>query len=185
MKKTYIKGINLATIKLGDKVWYKQRSKTEEGVVTRIDGRMLWADYGNGIPQYITVQDNSGVDKCGSMYGTVVEEEEEETVKRNKHPQYEVIVHWANGGAIQYYNHVDECWIDYTSGYSTPPAWNNYVRIKPKTKKIKYRTALIRNNTIKVFTENLSLDDAFGDDGFKQWLDPDWKELEVEEGSKS
>lgn len=181
MKKTYIKGINLATIKSGDKVWCKQdeRSETEEGVVTCIEGRMLWADYGDGHPEYILiiVQDNSGVTKYGFMYGTVVEEEEEETVKRNKHPQHEVIVHWANGGAIQYYNHVDERWLDYTCEYSNPPAWNNYVRIKPKTKEIKYRVALMNDNTIKVFNEDISLEDDYD---FKHWLDPEWRYVSVE-----
>ena len=76
MKKTYIEGIDLDTIKIGDKVWCKQdkRSETEEGVVTCIEGRMLWADYGDGPPEYILVQDDYGVTKYGFMYGTVVEE---------------------------------------------------------------------------------------------------------------
>lgn len=180
MKKTYIKGINLATIKSGDKVWCKQdeRSETEEGVVTRIDGRMLWADYGDGLPKYIIVQGNSGVTKCGFMYGTVVEEEEMQTDQNsNKHPQYEVIIHWLNGGAIQCYNHVDERWLDYPCEYSNPPAWNNHVRIKPKTKEIKYRVALMNDNTVKVFNEDISLEDAYD---FKHWLDPEWCYVSVE-----
>ena len=180
MKKTYIKGINLTTIKSGDKVWCKQdeRSETEEGVVTCIDGRMLWADYGDGLPKYIIVQGNSGVTKYGFMYGTVVEEEEEETVQRNKHPQYEVIVHWVNGGAIQYYSNTYERWIDYEYGYSESPAWEYLAfRIKPKTKEIKYRVALMNDNTVKVFNEDISLEDAYD---FKHWLDPEWCYVSVE-----
>lgn len=178
MKKTYVKGINLTTIKPGDKVWYKQyeKSETDEGVVTRIEDRMVWANYGDGIPKYIIVQDNAGVNPYFT-YGTVVEEEVE-TTQGNKHPQYEVIVHWANGGAIQYYDDTGECWIDYKHGHEFNPSWSYYeFRIKPKTKEIKYRVALMKDKTTKVFNEDISLDDAYD---FEQWLDPKWNYVSVE-----
>lgn len=179
MKKTYIKGVDLTTIKPGDKIWCMQDEKSEidEGVVTCVEDRMVWADYGDGHPKYIHVKDDSGVTEFGFMYGTIKEEEEMKTCRGNKHPQYDVIVHWANGGAIQYYNHVGECWVDYTCGYSTPPAWNNYVRIKPKTKEIKYRVALMKDGTIKALNEDISFDDAYD---FKQWLDSEWRYVSVE-----
>lgn len=185
MKKTYIKGIDIATIKPDDKVWCKQNegSEIQEGVVTEVDYlRMrVWVDYGNGRLNYIHVKDKDGVDKYGFMCGTIKEEEEMKTSQNNKHPQYDVIVHWASGGNIQYYNTADEKWEDCPTDYKFNISWGSYgFRIKPDTKKIKYRTALLKNNTIKVFIENLSLGDAYGDDAFKQWLDPDWKELEVE-----
>lgn len=180
MKKTCIKGIDLATIKPGDKVWCKQNEGNEiqEGVVTRVEDRMVGADYGDGHPKYIHVKDDSGVTKFGFMYGTVVEEEEVETCQGNKHPQYEVIVHWANGGAIQYYDDIDKCWIDYKHGYEFNPPWGYHeFRIKPKTKEIKYRVALMKDKTIKVFNEDIPLDDAYD---FGQWLDPEWRYVSVE-----
>lgn len=182
MKKTYIKGIDLATIKIGDKLWFKEDScNMEIGIVSKVEGTKVWANWkseGNedsrATEQFIDVSNDYDHTYC--TYGRI-KEEEMKTSQNNKHPQYDVIVHWANGGAIQYYNHVDECWVDYTCGYSTPPAWNNYVRIKPKTKEIKYRVALTKDDTIKVFNEDISLDDAYD---FKQWLDPEWRYASVE-----
>lgn len=181
MKKIYIKGIDLATIKPGDKIWCKQyeECKIKEGVVTRIEDRMVWADYGDGSPKYIHVKDDSGVAEYGFIYRTIEEEEEMQTNQNsNKHPQYEVIVHWANGGKIQYRSNIDEQWVDYLYGHDESPAWSCYqFRIKPKTKEIKYRVALMKGNTIKVFNEDISLDDAYD---FKQWLDPEWRYVSVE-----
>lgn len=188
MKKTYIEGIDLDTIKIGDKLWFKEDSCIMEiGIVSKVEGTKVWANWkseGNedsrAVAHFIDVSNDYSDTYC--TYGTIKEEEEMQVNQNsNKHPQYDVIVHWASGGEIQYYDITDEKWEDYPDDYKFNPSWSYYeFRIKPDTKKIKYRTALLRNNTIKVFTENLSLDDVFGDDAFKHWLDPDWKELELE-----
>lgn len=185
MKKIYIKGIDLATIKPGDKIWCMQDEKSEidEGVVICVEDRMVWADYGDGHPKYIHVKDDSGVTEFGFMYGTIKEEEEIQTNQNsNKHPQYEVIVHWASGGKIQYLDH-DRKWVDYNWTFEEDtPTFHVYenLRIKPVTKKIRCRMALLKNNKIVVMYDNPTLEDAYGDDAFVKWIDPEWKEVEVE-----
>ena len=184
----YEEGIDLDTIKIGDKLWFKDDGCiTEIGIVSKVEGTKVWANWkseGNedsrAIEQFIDLN-HPPEEEYHYAYGTIKEEEEMQVNQSNKHPQYDVIVHWASGGKIQYYDITHEKWKDYPDDYNLNPQWSCYeFRIKPDTKKIKCRTALLRNNTIKIFTENLSLDDVFGGDGFKQWLDPDWKELEVE-----
>lgn len=46
MKKTYIKGIDLDTIKIGDKLWFKEDdSNMEIGVVSEVEGTKVWANW--------------------------------------------------------------------------------------------------------------------------------------------
>ena len=91
-------------------------------------------------------------------------------------------MHWANGGKIQHSNIELENWVDfYTSTYA--PNFDSGLvkwRIKPKTKTLRYRNALLKNNQIVVFTSVPTLEDAYGDTAFLRWIDPEWKEIEVE-----
>lgn len=177
MKKTYVKGIDINTIKIGDKIWFKEDGRGMEiGVVSRVEGTNVFAYWSKVTEQFI---DSNHLPEDSYNYGTIKEEEEMQTNQNsNKHPQYDVIVHWASGGEIQYRKNINEHWADYPYGYDMSPGWSYYqFRIKPKTKEIKYRTALMKDDSIKVFNEDVSLDDAHE---LKQWLDPDWHYVSVE-----
>ena len=91
-------------------------------------------------------------------------------------------MHWANGGKIQHSNIELENWVDFYTSMYTPNFDSGLVkwRIKPKTKTLRYRNALLKNNQIVVFTSVPTLEDAYGDTAFLRWIDPEWKKIEVE-----
>lgn len=105
------------------------------------------------------------------------------------HKYAAVITHWAHGGEIQFQS-IDGVWHDYEDRQVPPSLIDIHDfeatkvfgwRIKPNTKIIRFRTAMTNGNTVKLFTEDPMLDDAYGPDGFKHWIDPEWKTVTVEE----
>lgn len=179
-----IDGNNVNNIKVGNKIWFKENEKAEIeiGVVRKIekidyDYVKLWAGWSDGDDAFIVVNNKYEPYMC--KYGIVKELNNVES--ENKHKFHNVIVHWASGGNIQYHN--NEEWMDYKFTFEeTTPAFHIYEnwRVKPATKKIRCRTALLKNNKIVVMHDNPTLDDAYGDDAFVKWIDPEWKEVEVE-----
>lgn len=186
MHVVYEEGIdsnNIDNIKVGDKIWFKgnEKAEIEVGVVCEIEKVdsyyvKLWANWPDGDRAFLTVYKK--YDSKEWKYGIVKELNVDS--ENNHHKFHNVIVHWASGGKIQYMN--DGEWVDYYFDIEEDtPAFHFYEnwRIKPKTVKIKYRTALLKNNKISVLYENPSVDDAYGDDAFLKWIDPEWKEVEV------
>ena len=77
----------------------------------------------------------------------------------------------------------EDGWQDfYQDGDRSPSFSSNKVdwRIKPKTKTLRYRNAMLKNNEVVVFTSEPTLEDAYGPTAFLRWIDPEWKEIEVE-----
>jgi len=171
---TFSKEGKIEDIKVGTKIWYMHDTNIDQATVTYINSDEDYIDafweraYGCS-----TVFYNS----FNKDWGIIVE-------KRNKHKNYDVIVHWANGGEIQTKSGDREYkdWVP-VFGFKQSPNFDNdsiEFRIKPKTEIKKYRLALLKNNELKVFENEPSLDDAFGENAFLRWIDSSWKHIEVE-----
>ncbi len=109
--------------------------------------------------------------------------QEQPQQKQNRHKYYDVIMHWANGGVIEFRSTCSNtsCWVELQNDES--PYFNEEQlqwRIKPKTKTIRYRCALLKNNEVIALTSDPNLEDAYVDAAFIRWIDPEWKEIEVE-----
>ena len=187
MKNTYIKGIDINTINIGDKIWFAEPFHDREiGIVSRVEDTWVWAKWGKSnsnrqqIEEFINVENN--YDEIGCSYGTVKEEEIEVNKTSNKHPYYAVIVHWASGGEIESAIQNSEKWVPLSSYVNTPNfnATNIKWRIKPNFKEIRYRTAMLKNHDIVVMYSEPTLEDAYGEDGFLKWLDAEWNVVKVE-----
>jgi len=178
-------------VKVGDRVQYIDGFENEYdppdlGTVTRIDSTSkVWVLYDDTNKEVHCIQD----------YLTLVTgvkdaiEPKHAPLRFPPHKYAAVITHWAHGGEIQVQS-IDGVWHDYED-QQVPPSlidihdfeatkvfgW----RIKPNTKIIRFRTAMTNDNTVKLFTEDPMLDDAYGPDGFKHWIDPEWKTVTVEE----
>lgn len=187
MQVVYEEGIdfdNIDDIKVGNKIWFKanEKAEIEVGVVCEIekvdsDYVKLWANWPGEDKSFLVVYKK--YDSKAWKYGIVKELNADS--ENNYHKLHDVIVHWASGGKIQYHN--NEEWMDYNWTFEeTTPAFHIYEnwRIKPATKKIRCRMALLKNNKIVVMHDNPTLEDAYGDDAFLKWIDPEWKEVEVE-----
>lgn len=179
---------NVDDIKVGNKIWFKanEKAEVEIGVVCEIEKIVseyvkLWADWPDGDKAFVTVNKKYNPKMC--RYGIVKELNNVESENTyNNHKFHNVIVHWASGGKIQYLDH-DRKWVDYNWTFEEDtPAFHVYEnwRIKPVTKKIRCRMALLKNNKIVVMYDSPTLEDAHGDDAFVKWIDPEWKEVEVE-----
>jgi hypothetical protein len=90
---------------------------------------------------------------------------------KQPHKHRDLIIAWANGEKIQYY---DEGWEDCFED----PCWDEYTEYRIKPEVIRYRVALhIDNSTYSVDTDIEETEIAMSTH-FKKWI-TDWIEVEV------
>ena len=169
---TFSKGGKIEDVKIGTKVWFKSPKEIDVGVVTEKEykeplGYVAWVKWTDWSTLCLSYND------FNDCWGIIAENKQEQ----NRHKYYDVILHWANGGEIQHL--ADGIWLTFT-GELTPAFFSYEWRIKPKTKTIRYRCALLKDNEIIALTSEPTLEDAYGDTAFLRWIDPEWKEIEVE-----
>lgn len=161
----------------GDRVKYEYEGDTDYGVITKKDGS-IYTDDGN----IWAFWENTNMLQNSKQKSLTLISRKEQPKPLPKHPPHkyaDVIKHWADGGEIQY--KYDCGWIDYESRClpnvdGTYHTW----RIKPEVKTISYRVGITKDNQVKVYHEEPTLDDAYGSDAFKEWLDPEWRAVAVE-----
>ena len=175
---TFSKEGKIEDVKIGTKIWFKSTRETDVGVVIPDEEFEIRAMWDSGTSQ--TVREEG----FNWYWGIVVENKEEQTQQEQKrHKYYDVILHWAQGGDVEFISNCsnNSCWVklqndEYPYFNEEQLQW----RIKPKTKTLRYRTALLKNNEIIIMKDYPTLEDAYGDTAFLRWIDPEWKEIEVE-----
>ena len=174
-RSTFSEEGRIEDVKIGTKIWFKGYWEIV-GVVIADEEFKIRVRWDSGTSQTVYKEG------FNCYWGIVVENKEEQTQQEQKrHKYYDVIVHWAQGGEIQF--KAEDGWQDfYQDGDRSPSFSSNKVdwRIKPKTKTLHYRNAMLKNNEVVVFTSEPTLEDAYGDTAFLRWIDPEWKEIEVE-----
>ena len=164
----------------GDRVKYEYASETDYGTVVEVDGS-IYTDHGN----IWVLWDNTGRVQHARPHRLTLISRKEQPNPMPKHPPHkyaDVIKHWADGGEIQYKYQGSTNWETYAFHKSFPHVDSPDLiwRIKPEVKTISYRVGITKDNQIKVYHEEPTLDDAYGSDAFKEWLDPEWRAVEVE-----
>jgi len=162
---------------VGDRVKYEYAGEIDYGTVVEVNGS-IYTDYGN----VWAFWDNTQMRQNAKQKYLTLISRKEQPKPIPKHPPHkyaDVIKHWADGGEIQY--KYDCGWIDYESRClpNVDGIYHNW-RIKPEVKTISYRVGITKDNQVKVYHEEPTLDDAYGSDAFKEWLDPEWRAVEVE-----
>ena len=169
---TFSKEGKIEDVKIGTEIWFKYKLDTDVGVVIADERNNVRAKWYSGTSQTV------GKEGFNRYWGIILEKKEEKPPQQqNRHKYYDVILHWANGGEIQYL--VDDIWLTFT-GELTPAFFSYEWRIKPKIKILRYRNALLKNNEVVVLTSEPTLEDAYGPTTFLRWIDPEWKQIEVE-----
>lgn len=163
----------------GDRVKYEYAGDTDYGTVVEVEGS-IYTDYGN----IWAVWDSNDCKQNAAKSSLTLISRKEKPKHMLKHPPHKyasVIKHWADGGEIQY-QYDGRHWVDYESSTNIPnvKAGCFIWRIKPEVKTISYRVGITKNNQVKVYHRAPTLDDAYGSDAFKDWLDPEWRSVEVE-----
>lgn len=164
---------------VGDRVKYEYDGDIDYGTVVEVEGS-IYTD----CDCVSAVWDSDGCKQNAAKSSLTLISRKEKPKPVPKYPPHkyaDVIKHWADGGEIQYqYN--GSYWVDYESSTNIPniKAGCFIWRIKPEVKTIRYRVALTKDNQVKVYHEEPTLDDAYGSDAFKEWLDPEWRSVEVE-----
>ena len=175
---TFSKEGKIEDVKIGTKIWFMDEYETDVGIVIVDEEFKIRARWDSGTSQTV---DKEGFN---DYWGIVVENTRDQTQQdQNRHKYYDVIMHWANGGVIEFRSTCSNtsCWVELQNDES--PYFNEEQlqwRIKPKTKTIRYRNALLKNNEVIALTSEPNLEDAYGDSAFLRWIDPGWKEIEVE-----
>ena len=172
---TFSKEGKIEDVKIGTKIWFKDEYETDVGIVVTEEEYRVKANWNSGL--VLSVYKKGFND----YWGIIAENKQQQ----NRHKYYDVILHWANGGEIQSKRRYDneDKWVTFKSDGVYSPAFSHSDfnwRIKPKTKTLCYRNALLKNNQIVVFTSVPTLEDAYGDTAFLRWIDPEWKEIKVE-----
>ena len=169
---TFSKEGKIEDVKIGTKIWFKDEYEPDVGIVVTEEECHFKAKWSSGSVLSVSKA------YFNKHWGIIAENKQEQ----KRHKYYDVILHWANGGKIQHSNIELENWVDfYSIGYA--PNFDSGLvkwRIKPKTKTLRYRNALLKNNEIFAFTSEPTLEDAYGPCAFLRWIDPEWKEIEVE-----
>ena len=174
---TFSKEGKIEDVKIGTKIWFKYKLDIDVGVVIADERHSVRAKWYSGTSQTV------GKEGFNRYWGIIMENKQEQTKQeQNRHKYYDVILHWADGGEIQYKGVSNPEWRDFNTTYWSPNFDSDIVvwRIKPKTKTLRYRNALLKNNKVVVLTSEPTLEDAYGDTAFIRWIDPEWKEIEVE-----
>lgn len=175
---TFSKEGEIEDVKIGTKIWFMDEYETDVGIVIVDEEFKIRARWDSGASQTV---DKEGFN---DYWGIVVESKQEQPQQdQNRHKYYDVIMHWANGGVIEFRSTCSNtsCWVELQN--DEYPYFNEEQlqwRIKPKTKTISYRNALLKNNEVIALTSDPTLEDAYGDAAFLRWIDPEWKEIEVE-----
>lgn len=168
----------------GDRVKYAPYACHEEdidyGVVTKQSGSIK-AQGGN---IWVLWESTKLVQNAHPTNLTLISRKEQPN-PMPKHPPHkyaDVIKHWADGGEIQYKHRESTNWNTYVFPKTFPYVDSHEViwRVKPEVKTIRYRAGITKDNQVKVYHEAPTLDDAYGSDAFKDWLDPEWRSVEVE-----
>ena len=176
---TFSKEGKIEDVKIGTKIWYyRDGDEADVGIMISDNDyniRVKWNSFGK----------ESTINKLGfnCYWGIIMENKQEQTKQeQNRHKYYDVIVHWAGGGEIQYKYRFND-WEDYTPNIFVVPGFCNKEtewRIKPKTQVKRFRTALLKDGNITILHSEPTLEDAYGPTAFLRWIDPEWKEIEVE-----
>lgn len=106
------------------------------------------------------------------------------------HKYAKEIIHWANGGEIQWgYKPADgdgECdaWHDYRLGNKVTDFNNPQVIFRIKPKAIRYRVVLMKDSDegfhyTRTVSCGLEVEDTEVEDEFVRWIDTEWIEVEV------
>lgn len=170
---TFSKEGKIEDVKIGTKIWFMDEYETDVGIVIVDEEFKIRARWDSGTSQTV---DKEGFN---DYWGIVVENTRDQTQQdQNRHKYYDVIMHWANGGVIEFRSTCSNtsCWVELQNDES--PLFNEEQlqwRIKPKTKTIRYRCALLKDNEIIALTS-----EPIEDEYFLHWIDPEWKEIEVE-----
>ena len=164
---------------VGDRVKFEYNGVTDYGTVVK-EGDSIYSASGDIWARW----DSTKMKQYARREDLTLISRKEQPKPIPKHPPHkyaDVIKHWADGGEIQYqYN--GSYWVDYESSTNIPniKAGCFIWRIKPEVKSIRYRIALTKDNQVEVYHEEPTLDDAYGSDAFKDWLDIEWRTVEVE-----
>ncbi len=165
---------------VGDRVKFEYGGITDYGTVVEV-GDSIYTDYGN---VWAFWENTKMKQNAAREYLTLLSRKEQPNPmpKYYPHKYADVIKHWADGGEIQFKYQGSTNWETHASPKSFPYVDNPDLiwRIKPEVKSIRYRIALTKDNQVKVYHEEPTLDDAYGSDAFKDWLDPEWRSVEVE-----
>lgn len=161
----------------GDRVKYEHNGDIDYGIIMK-KGGSIYTDYGN-IWAFWESNNLLQTSKPTSLTLISRKEQPKSIPKYYPHKYADVIKHWADGGEIQY--KYDGGWVDYESRClpnidGTYHAW----RIKPEVKSIRYRVGITKDNQVKVYHKVPTLNDSYSSDAFKDWLDPEWRSVEVE-----
>lgn len=163
----------------GDRVKHEYDGEVDYGVITKKNSS-IYTSYGN---IWAFWEDTNMLENAAPRFLTLIERKKvhEPNLKYKPHKYADVIKHWADGGEIQY-QYDGRHWVDYESSTNIPnvKAGCFIWRIKPEVKTISYRVGITKNNQVKVYHRAPTLDDAYGSDAFKDWLDPEWRSVEVE-----
>ena len=170
---TFSKEGKIEDVKIGTKIWYHQDGdESDIGIVMVDGGYYVGARWDSGTSQTLHKEG------FNCYWGIVMNNKQEQ----KRHKYYDVILHWANGGKIQHSNIELVNWVDFYTSMYAPNFDSDLVkwRIKPEIKTLRYRNALLKNNEVVVLTSEPTFEDAYGDTAFLRWIDPEWKEIEVE-----
>lgn len=165
---------------VGDRVKYYDGNTTDFGTIIEVDGSKYTKD-----GRIWALWDSTNVERYSKpKYLTLIERKQvsEPKTKHSPHKYADVIKHWADGGEIQFKYQGLTNWRTYEFPKSFPYVDSPDLiwRIKPEVKTISYRVGITKDNQIKVYHEEPTLDDAYGSDAFKEWLDPEWRAVAVE-----
>lgn len=164
----------------GDRVKFELAGITDYGTVVKEGDSVysasgdIWARWDSTkMKQYARREDLTLISR---------KEQPKPAPKYPPHKYADVIKHWADGGEIQYKYQGSTNWETYAFIKSFPHVDSPDLiwRIKPEVKTISYRVGITKDNQIKVYHEEPTLDDAYGSDAFKEWLDPEWRAVAVE-----
>ena len=165
---------------VGDRVKFERGDYVDYGTVVEMDNSVYTTD-----GSIWALWDSANIEQYSKPeYLTLIERKQvsEPKTKHSPHKYADVIKCWADGGEIQSKNLGSTNWRTYEFPKSFPYVDSPDLiwRIKPEVKTIRYRVALTKDNQVKVYHEEPTLDDAYGSDAFKDWLDPEWRSVEVE-----
>lgn len=164
----------------GDRVKYEYDGVTDYGTVVKEDNSIysisgdIWVRWdSNGWRQHATPRRLTLISR---------EEQPKSMLKYPPHKYADVIKHWADGGEIQFKYQGPTDWETYAFPESFPHVGSPYFiwRIKPEVKTISYRVGITKDNQVKVYHKVPTLNDSYSSDAFKDWLDPEWRSVEVE-----
>lgn len=164
----------------GDRVKFEYNGNIDYGTVVK-EGDSIYSASGDIWARW----DNTKMKEYARREDLTLISRKEQPKLAPKYPPHkyaDVIKHWVDGGEIQFKHQGLIGWNNYelSEGFPYVDSPNFIWRIKPEVKTISYRMGITKDNQIKVYHEEPTLDDAYGSDAFKEWLDPEWRAVAVE-----